>query len=511
MEQPNRHTTADGTPIYRIPENNIPALKERVAKLNKRAAKLKMDPLVLAEIGEAFETRRKLIDGTDMSGRPRYREYQVRFVLATLVGTCPRVNGWVMAATIQHDPAGNILATVPGFESGLPQQYRTAPTACDHCSTNRVRKDTYVLHSESGDWKQVGRNCLADFLRSENAAGLAEMAEILAGLSSEMAGFEDEEGFGGSRRAEYFTAVDLLTQVACCVRADGWCSRTEAKNSYVPKLATVDAAMSCWNPIVWDKMSAAAQEHLTPTDADRDKAAAAIAWAQELSADVTNDYLWNIRVVSHRERIGAREAGLAGSIVAAYNRFLEQEMARKYERDHPSEYFGEVGKRDVFTLTVLATREMSNDFGLTTLVTFRDTNGSRAKWFCSGHTEMVVDQSYTVKATVKCHEEYKGARQTTLSRVVMYDVAATAQAKAALAAAKKRYTCKHEPRHNRFWPDDAKPEISVKCCDECHAEWLDARDRMPAAVAEVYASAADRSRIPDGSISASRFISECER
>lgn len=415
----DRPTTADGLPIYRIPEHNLPSLNARIAKLNKRAAKLKMDPLVLAEIGEVFETRRKrTVNEYGDIGLTRTIEYQVRFVLVTLTGHCPRVNGWAMAATIQHEDGGNILRTVPGFETMLPLCYRTASTGCAHCHTDRRRNDTYVLQSETGAWKQVGRNCLADFLRTDNAAGLAEMAEILAGLDSELSEFEDGEQFAGNA-TQYFSAATLLTQVACCIRAGGWCSRTEAKASYVPKQATVDHALACFDPKFWAKLSAADQAELTPTDDDAQRATAAIAWAQELPADVTNDYLWNIRVISHREQISYREAGLAGSIIAAYNRAQEKELAAKYERDHPSEYFGTVGKREVFTLTPVSFRDLESRYGLTTLVMFRDPAGSRAKWFCSGSCSFELDRPIIVKATVKAHEEYKGSRQTLLSRVAL--------------------------------------------------------------------------------------------
>ena len=62
---------------------------------------------------------------------------------------------------------------------------------------------------------------------------------------------------------------------------------------------------------------------------------------------------------------------------------------------------------------------MSNDWGLTTLVMFRDAVGNKAKWFASGSCGFEVDSVVTVKATVKDHEEYRGSRQTTLSRVIL--------------------------------------------------------------------------------------------
>src|SRR5260370_41641212 len=112
-----------------------------------------------------------------MSGRMgKLIEFQVRFVLATVVGVCPRVNGWGFAATINHEDGGNILRVAPGFEVSLPLQYRPAGTSCEHCHTDPHRNYTYVLRHESGSWKQVGRNCPADFLRFGAPAALALFA-----------------------------------------------------------------------------------------------------------------------------------------------------------------------------------------------------------------------------------------------------------------------------------------------------------------------------------------------
>ena len=143
----------------------------------------------------------------------------------------------------------------------VPGGKTVARLACEHCGQDRRRNDTYVLQSDSGAWKQVGRNCLADFLRSDDASGLAEYAEILADIDEFMSEFEDEPEGGGGRGYQYFSALALLTQVACCVRADGWCSRTEAKDGF-GKEATVDTALLCFNGKWFNKQSAKTQEKL---------------------------------------------------------------------------------------------------------------------------------------------------------------------------------------------------------------------------------------------------------
>ncbi len=448
----------EGSPIYRVPEHNLDNLKARVAKMNKRAAKLGMEPLAVSEIGEEFDlyaSRDTMTDMVDMGYRvpwvlvlrqegesvPTAEQRYIaslrgswhpqfslrRFVLITVTGTLPRVNGWAMAATIQHGEGGNILAHVPGFEEPLPQQYRLANTICEHCNKQRNRNDTYVLQHEDKTWKQVGRNCLADFIRSTNAAAWAESAEMLANLEAEIGEYEEDGESAGGHGQVYFSAKSLLAQVACVIRSDGWCSRTEAKTDF-NKQATVDVALCLFDPKYFAKLKESQQKQYTPQEQDVARAEKAIEWAQALPSDVGNDYLWNIRVVSHRENLTHREAGLAGSIIAAYNRAMEQEVKRQYERENTlNEYFGTVGKRETYVLTVLSERDMESQYGSLTLYKFRDADGRMACWFSSaliqlkcadGETQygLVVGETYKIKATVKKHEVYGGIMQTTLTR-----------------------------------------------------------------------------------------------
>ncbi len=431
--------------VYRIPEVNLPNLTARIAKMNKRAAKLGMEPIVITEQGEDFQILTKSAEMLEDIGsrwtvvkrepgesiqeaqdrhtaslgqnfRPTYTLR--RLVLVTVTGKLPRMNGWAMAATISHDEAGNLLRTVPGLDINLPPYYRTATTECQHCGKSRRRNDTYVLQHEDGDWKQVGRNCLADFIRSGDVSSWADAAEILASLGSTVSEYDEESSeFGGSRGEIYFPTIELLAQVSACIRADGWCSRTEAKNSFSPKLATVDFATNFWDSKFLNQLDEKTKQAYAVTAEDTAKAEAAINWAQELPQDVTNDYLWNIRVVSHRERITYREAGLAGSIISAYTRHLEQELKRAYEKANTlDEYFGQVGKRDTFTLTVMGARSFEGSYGATTLYRFRDQDGRVATWFAAGDPGLDIGSTYTLIASVKAHSVYQGSKQTQLTR-----------------------------------------------------------------------------------------------
>ena len=135
------------------------------------------------------------------------------------------------------------------------------------------------------------------------------MAEILAGLDEELSEYEDGGEFACGEHTGYPMAA-LLAQVACIVRQDGWCSRKEAKDAWGAKCATVDLAVDFFSRKALEYMSAEKIAKYARTEADEQRAAEAISWSQALEPDVANDYLWNIRVVSHREFIGYGTPGI---------------------------------------------------------------------------------------------------------------------------------------------------------------------------------------------------------
>ena len=159
---------------------------------------------------------------------------------------------------------------------------------------------------------------------------------------------------------------------------------------------------------------------------------------------------------------------------------MEQELARKYEKDHPSEWFGTDKERITMALTVIGLRDIASEWGNTTLVTFRTESGDKAKWFASNASGFEIDKTYIVKATVKGHDEYKGSKQTILTRGSIYDAAEEARLKAESKLIKKvlkaRYSCKHEQQVACFVIKELDSLSSIGIwrhygCQECTDAW----------------------------------------
>jgi hypothetical protein len=413
--------TTPFTADYDIAERNVPRLLAGIKALNRKATRLGVPLIQISEVGEQFQRV--------ATGPATYRN--VRFVTVRVSGAGPQVNGWTFAAVITSLEGTNMLAVVPGFDRTVPLAYRTSPPKCDHCGLARRRSETFVL-CRSDRWVQVGRQCLKDFLGYNDPHRLADHAAMLAALRDlcDEAEQDDGEGGGGGGggRSETWTPLErYLTVVAVLMRTLGWVSRTQAKEAYEAGTgrleATADTAFTALYPapgsdrdLAFARTIAAAQ-----TEEDVALARAALDWAQAIPADTREDYLHNVRTIAVKGMTNAKFAGIAASIIRAYQRVLadERRAARGREVAATSRHFGTVGERAVFTLEVEKIITLDGQFGVTRLHQFVDGAGNVAVWFASGEA-LKEGSIVTVKATVKRHETRDGVAQTILSRVVEY-------------------------------------------------------------------------------------------
>lgn len=405
--------------VFRVPEVNMPEFNARMDKLRKRADKLGVEPVSSEIIGEFFvEDRERKVH--EFSGEVTETTKLTKYFEIRVSGAAPKLAGWTFVATIQHEAEGNILRTVQTWTGVLPEVFRNAVSEnCDHCHTRRIRRDTYVLLSDAGEYKQVGRTCLRDFLGHVSPEHVAEWAEVLSDLRGYLTG-----GFNGLGGEVYVNLGEALEATAVIGRLHGFYSKAASirlsteERSVTP---TVTFVRNVYFPMTIQVGREARDEfEANVTDADRKLAADARAWAAGIETP-ESDYEWNIRTIARSEAISYRSFGLAVSIVIVYKRNLEkaaQDQATRTARK-ASEHFGIIGRRESFGLTVVSTRTYESQYGTGTLVMFRDIDGNFAKWFASGDvTDTFADgKTFVVKATVKDHTVYNERKETVLTRV----------------------------------------------------------------------------------------------
>lgn len=405
---------------YTIPEKNREALIERLAKLNKAAAKLGVAPatwtfghshwdLLVGDGEKSFWYHEDEVPA-------HYKPLGARreWLTLDLTAETPKLAGWSLVAVLEALEGGNLVKEVPG--ETCPDEYRTRLGDCDHCHKSRRRTETFVVRHESGEYKVVGRNCLKDFLGHANPHALAGYAELLFALDAEARETHDEESWGSWAPRSYDLIVTLAT-VNAVVRRYGWKPKSacEFGGASTASLATTILAGR-------DKWAAEVRSEVgEPTDADRAKAEAAVAWARGL--DTTgNSYLHNVKLLASVDYCTLDKMGFVASIPAAYDRARGEEIERKAKAERkPSEHFGEAGKRAEYVVTVERVIPTEGNYGTTYITKLLANGKDRAVWFASSEHDLEEGHEYRVKATVKRHSEWNGLKETTLTRVAVVE------------------------------------------------------------------------------------------
>jgi len=387
-------------PHYTIPDVNLPHLQEKIKSLNKRAKKLGCNPATLSVIKTEWETV------TDELGNEVY-PFRRLYYTVEVTGSVPKLNGWTFAAIIEPTSAGNLIKLVPPVED-IPKQFYQREAFCEHCNKKRTRKEVFVLFNEEGQWIQVGRNCLADYLGSESAEDLAEQAEWLSQISREAYSAEDEGYLGKTQINNTEPIVGFLSAVALMTRTYGF--KSKKKHEFE---STADTA---WL-YVKDKIfrEEETSRGIIIEKKDIKLAEQALAWAK--SIEPATNFEHNLQIIASLDIVDREKIGIAAYIIQAYINAKTQE-ATKYIKRH----VGEIGQR--VTLVVRITGVLTfppREWWESTrhLVKMVDENGNILAWWTATSPDWIDEKGeVTIKATVKEHSYHNGIAQTILTRVV---------------------------------------------------------------------------------------------
>ncbi len=393
--------------VYKIPSDNLAVLADKFKKLARRAKKLNLPAPTYTEVGEPIRRQRK----DDITGFviKTWLEHQVVVDPGCAV---VKVQGWTFIATIQHTEEGNIIRAVGNAE--VPTQYRNVSQLCEHCNTNRNRKDTYILKHEDGSTKQVGRNCLADFF-GHDALMYAERAQYLTDIDALGESMEDEFGFGGGGGPKYEPLEEYLGYVAECIKLDGWMSRGKAKELGMEWIATCDVAYRHLHP--HDQDDKFKPMFKVPSEESLKLSQEAIEWVTEIEGEEIAEYLHNIRTIGRRMVYERRDMGLAASIVAAYQRHLASLRWKELQakRAEIAQHVGNVGDKLRVKVTVEKVVQLDSMYGTSHLHIMSNDDGNVFIWFSSAGA-YETGKEIILQGTIKKHDERNGIKQNVLTR-----------------------------------------------------------------------------------------------
>lgn len=383
-----------------IPVSNKSMVEEQIEKLNKRARKLFL-PMITLTWGKAYIEQRT-IQGL---------KADILVMSCELVGPMEvSFDGWEFIATLQHLPTGENIVRAISDEHPIPPEYRDCGSNCQHCQVNRYRKDTYLVRHKGSKFMQVGSSCIKDFLGGNSPDNILKHAALAAEIISFMKGAS--QGGANGHDEGIFHIATFLSQTAACIRDYGWLSKSK----------TYETGAKSTSSYVLDNFNPPFNTRFTfsvVTDRERQLAAEAIDWAENLSDEECepSEYLHNIRAIVRSGMVGIRTAGYAASIISSYERELSRHQPKL-----SSNHVGSIKMRDEFDLTLKSSYNGQSDYGTFFKYIFKDERGNVFVWLTSNEQEFEVDQKYRIRGTVKKHSEFKGIKQTELNRceVVFY-------------------------------------------------------------------------------------------
>jgi hypothetical protein len=164
---------------------------------------------------------------------------------------------------------------------------------------------------------------------------------------------------------------------------------------------------------------------VVPTDEDVELAKNTIDHFLELDPE-DNDYLTNCQKIAQLGYIHEKMCGIAASMVFTYKRTLFKKAERESRPE--SNYVGEVKERlrKIPVKCVFETMVDGGMYGPTHMYILIDNDGNKystfysgSKWHASMHDK---DKRYFMTATVKAHDEYRGEKQTKVTRCVLEEI-----------------------------------------------------------------------------------------
>lgn len=384
---------------YRIHESNIERLSKKLNRIANKCRKYGCE-FHYAEVGEEYKTM------VDENGN----EFTARYVLIEAEGKAV-INGWKFVASIDYTEKGNIINKA-GTDVEIPERYYEGKPVCEHCGNKRVKHSFIVMNEGTGEFKQVGRSCLADFTYGMSAEGVAAYIacfdELIAG----------EAPMEGCSHKLYIPTDEYLRYVAESIRHFGY-----VKTDMVGTFTTKERAERYWiadNAGFWFRQDSIEKIKAEMKDIGFDANSAdavkttqdALKWLDEQAED--NNYMHNLKVACANEYV--TQMGILASLFPTWDRELEREARRKAEAEAAkvSEYVGEVGKRvEVKVKSYGAVTSYETQWGFTIIWKIVDEDGNVYIWKTGND---IPEDVKTIKGTVKAHKEYNGTKQTELTR-----------------------------------------------------------------------------------------------
>ena len=389
--------------IFKVLISKISIIQDYIDKLNRKAVRHGL-PLINFIIGKVIT---ECLDHDGIKAVRIFNEISVDIPEL-------KISNFNFIAKINHIETGNLVKKSPLFNDFItPKDWYDVEPHCQHCNIKRYRTDTFILQNiDSGEIKQIGRNCLKDFIGHdvENFIAMVEMTQDLINIINDCKSGEDSFSFGSNNYG--YSLEIFLNYVAMVNRFNGFIS-SKYNNS------TRDQVYEILNPINRNMLDH--KYDIQPNDEDLKNAKLALDWINSLE-NSDNDYLINLKNAVKIGYVNYKNDGLISSLIFAYKKSISKKISEKGEVNKISNYFGKINEKIQRELTYIMSFSFDSDFGICFIHKFEDIEGNIFIWKTNNNINMDERRALKVKGTIKEHKEYKGIKQTILTRCKVQEI-----------------------------------------------------------------------------------------
>lgn len=335
-----------------------------------------------------------------------------KFILVEVDGTA-KINNWECIAVLEVHNNRNILRRI-NTEIDIPEKFRFTENICEHCNTNRQRNNLYIIHNTSTDeWKQVGGTCLKLYTGGLN---MEYVVAFIDGITQ----LEEFDGIIGHGGKAYYSVNEILSYAVETISKTGYFNaQSILPTKYIVSVLmhnSLERAITTINKSFADSrlnmMMFNNDYHKKET---KDIVENIINYYKEL--DDNSEFIHNIKVMLDEEYVLSKNFGFLCYLPEGYAKYLQKETEKAQRIE--SNYFGEIGKRykDKDILSVNLITNWETQWGTTYVYKITLTDGTILTWKTSNGLYLESNEEFDkISFTVKEHKEYKGEKQTEITR-----------------------------------------------------------------------------------------------
>lgn len=386
---------------YMIPIQYFDLMNERLKKLNKKAEKLNIKPVTV----EILNTVMYKIDEEKDVEIP---SYEVKIEQEEEVV----INGYKFMGKLEKNVGDTYIYK---GEEGVPKEQKKI-IACQHCNTNRKRKFYYILKNEdTNEFITVGKSCLKDFTGHVDAEKIARFYQDIKMFIEE--NYEDcyESYYSGEFYPTIYSIDSVIRASIISVKKRGY-FKSDSENEMPTKVDVENIIRSnCGRG----------------TKADREDYNKSIKVPQEEvdemkdiinSLEPKNDFIENLQLLIKDGFVKETMLGFAVYIPVAVEKEKERRLKEELRKKANSEsnYVGEIGEK--ITKEVYYSRYVGFEsfygkgFSMTYMYIFLDKDNNCIVWKTQKSEDFQTGDLIEISGKVKEHSEYKGLKQTFVTR-----------------------------------------------------------------------------------------------